>query len=127
MTITFPHALEITEEEFESLLVTALEGGSNYWYWIKSIELKDTSYESTDEPLSSWLGKELFNNPEFKLNIYDVEDHDNLLGTVTQESIMKAFEKAGVRRTLDFIDGNFDAEDADVIFQYATMGEIVYG
>jgi hypothetical protein len=53
-----------------------------------------------------------------------------LLGNVTQESMYRAFELAEKDYSEIYervISGQEDASDADVIFQLATMGEIVFG
>jgi len=75
---------EISYDLFEGILVTALEGGSNYWYML---DLNDTGVPKekyAGEPLSVKVAKMIW---------YD----------------------------------RIDADDADVFFQIATMGEITFG
>ena len=79
---------EITLDHFESVIINALEGGSNYWYWLETDEFESQlNQDKEDEPLTVRIAEALFNNPEFKMNVYDAEDETELLGTVTQESM----------------------------------------
>ena len=61
----------------------------------------------------------------------DWEDHEGEpLGYVTQESMLKAFQIVAEKYSWHYnnlINENDDAETADVFFQVATMGEIVFG
>jgi len=122
MKIQIP--LEITIEHFESVIVTALEGGSNYWYCLAK-EFDASELQLKNEALSMRIAYELFHNPNFKLKIMDIET-DDYLGDVTQESMLKAFQD-NPQKTLDIIDENYDAWTADILFQYAVMGEVMFG
>jgi hypothetical protein len=122
---------QITQQHFESIIVGALEGGSNYWYDLKPDEFRSQLSESTDgEPISMRIAEALYNNPEFKMNVYDVEDEGELLGTVTQESMLDGLVIAALDYDWHFNNlmvENDDAETADVMFQLATMKDIVFG
>ena len=126
---------EVDSEMFENIIVTALEGGSNYWYLINTDEFKK-ELPSSDEPLSIRIAGALYNDTPFKLNVYDIESGDEdyedkeLLGVVTYESCKKAFDimaKDYSYRLSNFINESYDADDADVFFQLATMGEVTFG
>lgn len=115
--------LEITMEMIENIIVTSLEGGSNYWYLIHSI-----SHETDKHlPLSSQIAEGLYDDDTFEVVFHDVETEE-YLGTLTQKSLVKGIEKAISDEnitTADLEDG--DAGVMDTILQYAVMGEIVYG
>lgn len=116
----------ITYDHVEEIILTALEGGSNYWYYLKDIP----EGKPSGEPLSSWIAQQLFNDPIFKLDVYDIENEDDLLGTVTQKSLLEALEichRDYNHIYNDLIEGTGDAETADIIFQLATMKEVVFG
>ncbi len=123
---------KIHYDHFESVIVTALEGGSNYWYQLFTDDYRDqlAPRDEKHQAFSERIAWSLYTNPSFKLPVYDVENPDDLLGTVTQASMFKAFEIA----EKDFnqfyehiITGEYDASDADVLFQLATMEKLVFG
>lgn len=122
MKINIP--LEIGLDDFESVIVTALEGGSNYWYYLPQESWENLPLK--DEPLSIRIANALYNDPTFKLKVNDAENENDELGELTQESLIKAFQSKPAE-TLDIINGDFDAFTADVLFQYAVMGEVVFG
>jgi hypothetical protein len=124
---------KITQTTLEDAIITALEGGSNYWYQLNTDEFKK-DLPSPERCLSERIGEALYNNPDFKLNVYDLEseDEDNpeLLGTVTQASCVKAFQLMAEKHSDAFgnlMSENYDANDADIFFQLATMGEVTFG
>jgi hypothetical protein len=120
-------------EHFENVIITALEGGSNYWYQLYTDDYRDQLPLKTEQKpaLSERIAAALYTDPNFKLPVYDVENTDNLLGTVTQASMFKAFQLA--EKDYFFAwqhlenEEDFDATDADIIFQLATMGKVVFG
>jgi hypothetical protein len=114
MVITIMH--KISEEQITDMLITAFEGGSNYWC------LAD-SYQP-----SKW--GEQIKNGRMKVKVYDREDEDDLLGTITEQSIRKAIPLM----MEDYPDAynrwmteDYDALDADIFLQLVTMGEVVFG
>jgi hypothetical protein len=78
--------------------------------------------------LSERIAMTLYSNPKFKLPVYDAENPDDLLGEVTQASMFKAFQI--VEKDYFFVwqhltenTENFDATDADIIFQRPDWAE----
>lgn len=114
-------------EEVYSLIVGALEGGSNYWYQIDTDIDPFTKDMKKDEV---YVDRFLIAIQEgHPIVISDVET-DEKLGELTSGSWAKAEQLMGKshRRHLgDVINGNDDATTADVFFQLAVMGEVVYG
>ncbi len=122
MKKTIGITIDVTKEMFENIIVTSLEGGSNYWYMIHS-----TSHNLDNcLPLSSQIAEWLYDDDTFKVVFHDCET-DDYLGTLTQASLIKGIEKA-------MTDCNFSAEELeegdaymmDTILQYAVMGEVLY-
>lgn len=122
----------IEQNIFENVLIGALEGGSNYWYFAGDF---DRSNFVKGKNSVENIAIQLFNSPEYKLPIYDVESAEefedmDFLGDVTQASMLKAFElmakdyPGALERILD---ESGDADDDDIFFQLATMGDVVYG
>ena len=115
--IEIPISLEI----FENILITALEGGSNYWYLVK-----DDVPKIPNKAWAECVAHHLYNDPQFKLNIYDLENEDEILGELTQAGLLKALNKKP-NELLAVINETYDACDADTIFQTAIMGEVAFG
>jgi hypothetical protein len=122
--------LNITKEQIADQLCTALEGGSNYWHMLGDVDriYFDKSLTLVDNLVRSFLA-----DKEYELNVYDIEsdeDEPDLLGKVTYKSIGNAFTLMGAhypKQLANIISGDYDADDSDVWFQLATMGEVVYG
>lgn len=126
----------LTDELRENLLTTALEGGSNYWYFIndeqaKAIrKYKQKSLERDPEYgdcFSSMMYTAMLNGE--KIYIQDIEDEDNNLGIFSKESILKG-ERILADKHKQIL-GNIlkeqdDVEDADIWFQLCVMGRIEF-
>ena len=101
--------MNIPIESIEEILITAMEGGSNYWYimdgeqeqhcisWL-SEEIKAGRLERNDKIHYKWMDA-MFQGCPHKISIYDVEEANE--------------------------DG--DGDSADVLFQLMVMGEVAYG
>lgn len=128
----------------EDTIVTALEGGSNYWYWIKcdehwfevakrydkTIAANEDPKRESYNPLSIRIANALLNVEGFEMNVYDLEDPDNRLGKLSFESFKKGCELCNEKfpdTWGNLIREDFDANDADILFQLATMGDVVFG
>jgi len=118
----------------ENIFVTALEGGSNYWYFLPSKEVKKIRKEvhKTDEPaLSVAMFMAIFDKG-VEVAIHDIEDPEECLGTLSRASIMESLnvlaDNENFRSFWELeLNEDGDAESSDVIFQYLVMGEIVFG
>ncbi len=106
----------IDDSSIKDILITAFEGGSNYWYQINN----DYTGHPADAVMKS----------EETLEIGDVEEDGRKLGILNREEINKGLqvmiEKYPSHFT-NFINDNGDAETADVFLQCCVMGEIVFG
>jgi len=125
---------KITEDQISAVIVGAMEGGSNYWYFVDTKEAKGLPPKkhdgSIDDCLTMRISRALVNDPEFSLPVRDLENRDEVLGVLTPESMKKAFEIAATEYPDAFqniIQENDDANDADILFQLAVMGELVFG
>jgi hypothetical protein len=122
----------ITDDMRFSLLVTALEGGSNYWYFIPDTTEIDKEYPETkhNEGLDTFVGKmwnAILNGAS--VEIIDVESEE-FLGNINYKGILVGEGKMiqnSPRHFADILADNMDAITADVWFQYCVMGEVVYG
>jgi len=123
--------VEITNEMIENIIITALEGGSNYWYFFQndaySLVIENEEYKRL--PFASALSK-LILLEGLKIDIHDLENKNEVLGTLSLESIKKGLEKAFEKDpicVLQMMDESYDADTADVLFQYFVMGEVIFG
>ena len=130
MTITINQ--EIKREVLEDIFVTALEGGSNYWYFLSSNATKlirDAVPKSEDPYLSTAILKAIERGVEVPIN--DAEDEHMVIGTISlktmQERLQKLSRSANSDALMAHIKEEGDAETADIVFQYIAFGEIIFG
>lgn len=124
----------IDYSDIENWMVTAIEGGADYWalIWDRSA-IKDFR---RGEPLSIRIADACWNH-DVSFPIYDVEDLDQDTGELSDDAepigqVNRDNLERGCRLYVEnggdmSEDADFDANDADVWFQYVVMGEIVYG
>lgn len=110
----------LSKENIIDLFVTALEGGSNYWYYIPTLPNDVNSSEA--------IGNHILNGGY--VVFHDAENHSEILGTVDMNSILEAISlvKSNYPEVWESILlENADANDADVFLQLCVMGEVVFG
>lgn len=124
---------KISREVLEDIFVTALEGGSNYWYYLpdESIKAIRKAVPKSEDPyLSTAILKAILDH-DVKVFVNDAEQEDELIGIIsksTMEARLQLLANSEQKWALDaHIKDEGDAESADVIFQYLAMGEVVYG
>ena len=123
----------IDEQTFIDVILTALEGGSNEWYWLDEIEFPE--WVNPKLFFSEKVGQALYANKGWTVPVYDkeewtYEDSGEALGILSYESCQKGFDLMSVDYPEELnriITEQYDALDADIFFQLAVMGEIVYG
>jgi hypothetical protein len=113
----------------EDLLVTALEGGSNYWYWLPDVSMVPKVVDRPNgDCLSIRIAKAVWDGAE--VPIVDKEDRF-ALGSITKDGVLAALDRmiATNYKTCAgrIIAEDYDADDADAWFQFAVMGKAVYG
>lgn len=122
----------LSREDIENIMVGALEGGSNYWYFLDDDgcqAIRNVVTRDDDPYLSTSITKAVMDHGA-SIPIRDNEDPDVILGHLTKDSIKKGIVKAldddsyAIKNIMNDRD---DAYDADVMFQYFLLGEIVYG
>lgn len=118
----------------ENIFVTALEGGSNYWYWLPSKEVKKIreAVPKTEEPALSMAMFMAIFDKGVEVAIHDVENPEDALGVLNKELVLQRVRELGLSYQYSkFWDAEEneegDAETSDVVFQYFVMGEIVFG
>ncbi len=118
----------------ENIFVTALEGGSNYWYYLPSKEVKkirEAVPKSKEPALSMAMFMAIFDKG-VEVAIHDIENPEECLGTISLDSIMQTIKTSSEDENFSRfweseLNEDGDGESSDVIFQYLVMGEIVFG
>ena len=130
MTITINQKIE--REVLEDIFVTALEGGSNYWYYLseEAIKLIRKAVPKSEDPyLSTAILKAIEKGVEVPIN--DAEDEDEVIGTISLKTMNERLQKLADSKNRDalvsHINENGDGDSADIVLQYLAFGEIVYG
>jgi hypothetical protein len=130
MTITINQ--EIERQVLEDIFVTALEGGSNYWYYLSEDAIKlirDAVPKSEDPYLSTAILKAIEKGVEVPIN--DAEDEEEVLGTISLKTMQERLQKLSRSRNSNALMAHIkeegDADSADIVFQYLAFGEIVFG
>jgi len=135
-TVTIQH--NVTLETTRNLLVSAFEGGSNYWMKLdKYICPPDTTLDDfkeggkrsvPDSIGSTWHPAYIL--PTIKDGAMGIVDSENTKHTLTREKLFIGFDVMAKKYPQHFqniVDENDDAETADVLLQCALFGELVYG
>lgn len=117
----------------EDIFVTAIEGGSNYWYFLpdESIEAIRKAVPQQEDPyLSTAILKAVLDH-DVKVAINDAENEDNVVGVITRSTMQGRLQLLADSNESYALEAHLreqgDAGTADVVFQYIAMGEVVYG
>lgn len=120
----YPTYDPMAAQNIADIVVTAFEGGSNHFI-DGAIAITSTS-DLTEKP---WYSDPKFYDGDFKIEI-TTNDDDSEKHYFDREKYEKALRLMKTKHTRvwkDLINGDMDAETADVLIQYALFGEIVYG
>ena len=148
ITINIPMNLDVSDDDLDNILVTAFEGGSNYW--IDKVEIKkqaDLGFNGEGRQLYNGYASHqisrggevwicLDNNPvgaEIKGKEYYkwVINRKKLLRAISRWFTEYYYHRQIVKHNLEmpssFSDIDFDAGDTDIIIQLAIFNEVIYG
>ena len=118
---TITSEIEFNSNIIDDIMVTALEGGINYWCSKVSIkQAPDEKWEYVSDIIGLTNGI---------LELYDIDD-DYISWELTQEKFLKGLKMLMIEDnyiSIEALMDNSDAEVADRIIQYALFDEIVYG
>ena len=123
----------VSREVLEDIFVTALEGGSNYWYYLPAesiIAIRKAVPKSEDPYLSTAILKAILDH-DVKIAVNDVENEEEVIGVITRGTLQARLQLLSDSKERWALEAHMreegDAGSADVVFQYLTMGEVVYG
>jgi hypothetical protein len=124
---------KISREVLEDVFVTALEGGSNYWYYLSEkavADIRKAVSKSEEQFLAVAMLKAIIDH-DVKVPINDADNEDEVVGVITRALIeprLQMLADSDSKWALEaHLQGQGDADSADVVFQYLAMGELVYG
>jgi hypothetical protein len=127
------------EEDLWDLMVTAFEGGSNYWIGTVNMSVETRKLHSLfasefSNTITSWRW---YHQVPFVLaGTSGYKGHELEMDTPAGKyylTITKLFEgletmhEESPRHYKDFIEENWDAITADVFLQYALFGKVIFG
>lgn len=124
----------ISREVLENICVTALEGGSNYWYYLTegSVKLiRKVVPKNEDSYLSTAILKAVLDH-HIEIPINDAENEDDVLGYLSWKTLMPRLQELSEDKDYMWalereIEGQGDADSSDVVFQWMVMGECIFG
>ena len=119
-----------TPEEINDLIVTALEGGINYWCRKAHIKRNTDGFSyfgvtEEDQDKVKYASDAIGYNGT--LILYDIESSDKW--ELTLENVLKGIKLHCTERHIapsDLMD-DYDADDCDAIVQYALFNEVQFG
>lgn len=125
--------IEISREVLEDVFITALEGGSNYWYFLPqhSVDAIRRAVPKEEDPsLSTAILKAILDH-DVKVPVNDADNEDDLIGIITKDLIqprLQLLADSNLKWALEaHINEAGDADTADIVFQYLAMGEAIFG
>jgi len=126
--------IDVSREVLESIFITAIEGGSNYWYYLgkESIDaINNVCPRVSGMALSERLFSAVYDY-DAEVPIYDIEDTEGEpLGVLNKNTFKERLEKCanegGMWALQNEIDERGDAASSDVVFQYLVLNDCVYG
>jgi hypothetical protein len=123
--------VEVPEEEIASLIISAFEGGSNYWYEIKDfVEPSVVTYRTDAEQIYKHVDYPM--SPEGALVITSLEEPERKparlnLRTIQSGLVLLSQSKEYAHHWRDIVKGDCDQITGDVFLQFCLYGEVLYG
>lgn len=125
MKVTF----EFKDQDVEDILITAMERGSNYWYYLDiagKVFERSSEKSLTENIITAVLEKgEEFDIYDIEESEYDIEEGGQVLGKLSRENIERGIALC-LKEGMNPFQEDMDAGMADVFFQYVVMGEVVF-
>lgn len=132
--MTIDLKLDVSREVLESIFITAIEGGSNYWYYIGEEAVKAINNVC---PRASGMA---FSERVFtavydygvEVALHDIEDiNGEPIGVLSKDTFKERLERCanegGMWALQQEIDEQGDATTSDAVFQYLALNDLVYG
>lgn len=127
-SIVLQVTLELPYQRLEDVFVNALEGGSNYWYYLsdEAIDIiRSKVSKEEDGCISTAMLKAIMRGASVPVNY--IENESEVLGVISMLTLKDSLQKCAEERPdliQDVLDENDDANTADCIFQYLVLDTI---
>jgi hypothetical protein len=120
-------------DTLENVFVTALEGGSNYWYFLSDTAkkiIRSHIHENFDPYLSTAMFKAIMDHNAI-VPINDAEHPDEILGYLSKDRIDEMINKLIGDDNYNWalkneMNEQGDAESSDIVFQYLVIGGVEF-
>lgn len=118
--------IDVTDDLLASTLITAVEGGINYW-----AQVSNYKWDLQDPTVASVRVHEVeADHGQFELG-HDVDLDDILRGInlmlQKDAKVSSTLKDTLLRAVFEDEAGDIDADIADCVMQFAVLGELVYG
>jgi hypothetical protein len=124
---------KIEADVLENIFVTALEGGSNYWYYLPKesvFAVRTVVPKDVEECLSVAIYKAVCEEG-VDVPIYDAEEEEEMLGILSMSTIPERLGELIQSKDrwalTNELNEEGDADSSDIVFQYLVMGEAIFG
>ena len=120
--------VEISDELIEDILCTAFEGGITYW--ADNISCEDNK---DMKKVGGWKHEYLTKTKKKDAVMYIHDISDEQKHPITKKSIIDALQKMDdpkykyTKALSRILEQTYDADDADIVVQTASFGDVVYG
>ena len=126
--------IDIPREVLEGVFITAIEGGSNYWYHIgnEAIDIiKEAVTDKDGKAFSEMLFETVYDHGK-AVPIGDIEDMGGepigeLNINTFSERLQKCIDNGNGWALHDEIDERGDTNSSDIVFQYLVLNDVIYG
>lgn len=124
----------LPREVLENVFVTALEGGSNYWYYLdrKTVKIIRSAVPVNEDACLSTAILTAVLDHNIEVPVHDIENEDEILGYISNKTIQDRIQELSSSDSSAWalnieMDYGGDADSSDVVFQWIVMGEVVFG
>lgn len=132
--MTIDLKLDVSREVLESIFITAIEGGSNYWYYIGEEAVKainNVCPRASGMAFSERVFTAVYDY-DVEVALHDIEDIDGEpIGVLSKNTFKERLERCANEGNMwalqQEIDEQGDAATSDVVFQYLALNDCVYG
>lgn len=114
----------VTAEQLENIIVSAFEGGVNYWCVVDN-STDDFKKLPNDMPISQKIFKIIMDGRN--VSLYDIEEEEESIWDLTFTRLLRGIELNSKNRPFDCDLENIDATTADCIIQYSIYDDIIFG
>lgn len=125
---TMQLTIDVTEQMLKDLLITAVEGGSNYWAAFRAYDHVRGYVEVFDREANEALWAKYRESDDDEV-VEEMAPHWKPVNVARLLAGLALLARSTMpkRHLAAVLSGNADAENADVVLQFAVLGECVYG